>query len=48
MTVYFNREPIEVTPVYDGDGNLIGFKDKNRNYQLGAVIYDGCPQTKYQ
>ena len=46
MTVYFNGEPIEVTPQYDADGNLILFKGVDRNYALAEVIYDGCPQTK--
>lgn len=47
MTVYYNGEPIKVTPEYDGDGNLILFKGKDRNYCLSEVTYDGCPQTKH-
>jgi hypothetical protein len=48
MTVYYNGQPIEVIPQYDEDDNLILFKGNDRNYNLGEVIYDGCPQTKYK
>jgi hypothetical protein len=47
MIIQYNGEDVEVTPEYNDDGSIKIFRSETRTYHAGAVIYPGCPQTKY-